>query len=474
MLTKLDPFTGLPVLVPDKTDIGLPSVPNVDCTNASNITFGVLPLAQHNPAALERLYKYTGAQLTPELMGLTTTDVQNGDTIQIYNIANANHLRMWIVNTDTALNVASSFTEYTAGTASAVAWGGITGVPSPVSSLSGTNTGDNAVNSNYSSLVSNATHTGDATGATALTVVAINNTNLASLATGILKNTTSTGVPSIAVAADFPMLNQNTTGNAATVTTNANLSGHVTSVGNTTSLGSFTLGQLDTAISDASLRQISRDGIDSVGLAKILDPITSKRIQACYIDNIAYIRLPTFAELATAYGSQILASGWSITITNYSNTEIPLQDGNASLIGYLSSGVTAIFTYIYLGDTTDYWDFTIPTSSNKQNYFTYPPTFKGVIETHYQITDTAGFAIDPNNGTVQYVTLGANRTPVAANWAIGQSVTLMVDDGTAYAITWSGLGVTWLSGLAAPTLATTGYTAITLFKGLGGVIYGSY
>lgn len=57
-----------------------------------------------------------------------------------------------------------------------------------------------------------------------------------SLATGILKNTTSTGAHSIAVAADFPILNQNTTGNAATVTTNANLTGMVTSVGNTTTV----------------------------------------------------------------------------------------------------------------------------------------------------------------------------------------------------------------------------------------------
>jgi hypothetical protein len=36
--------------------------------------------------------------------------------------------------------------------------------------LSGTNSGDNAVNTLYSSLVSNATHTGDVTGATALTI----------------------------------------------------------------------------------------------------------------------------------------------------------------------------------------------------------------------------------------------------------------------------------------------------------------
>jgi hypothetical protein len=39
--------------------------------------------------------------------------------------------------------------------------------------VSGTNTGDNATNSLYSSLVSNATHTGDATGSTTLTVVKI-------------------------------------------------------------------------------------------------------------------------------------------------------------------------------------------------------------------------------------------------------------------------------------------------------------
>ena len=44
-----------------------------------------------------------------------------------------------------------------------------------------------------------------------------------------------------------------TTGNAATVTTNANLTGHITSSGNTTSLGSFTTAQLNAAISDGSI-----------------------------------------------------------------------------------------------------------------------------------------------------------------------------------------------------------------------------
>lgn len=90
---------------------------------------------------------------------------------------------------------------------------------------SGTNTGDNATNSQYSGLVTNANHTGDATGDAALTVKGINGTLLSSLATGILKNTTTTGVPSIAVAGDFPTLNQNTTGSAATLTTTRTIGG---------------------------------------------------------------------------------------------------------------------------------------------------------------------------------------------------------------------------------------------------------
>ena len=48
----------------------------------------------------------------------------------------------------------------------------------------------------------------------------------------------------------FPTFNQNTTGNAATVTTNANLTGAVTSVGNATSLGSFSSANLLAALTD--------------------------------------------------------------------------------------------------------------------------------------------------------------------------------------------------------------------------------
>ena len=96
-----------------------------------------------------------------------------------------------------------------------------------------------------------------------------------------------------------------------------------------------------------------------------------------------------------------------------------------------------------------------------------------ITETVHTITDGAGFEIDPSNGGLQLVTLGANRTPQATNFANGQMMTLMVDDGTSRTISWGAVGVIWSSDLGgAPTLATTGYTTIVLWK-VGGQIYGS-
>ncbi len=64
--------------------------------------------------------------------------------------------------------------------------------------------------------VNSGTNTGDETAATIRTKY-----GTAALATGILKNTVTTGAPSIAVAGDFPILNQNTSGSSASCTGNA-------------------------------------------------------------------------------------------------------------------------------------------------------------------------------------------------------------------------------------------------------------
>ena len=170
-----------------------------------------------------------------------------------------------------ATNLTGTAAGLTAGTASAVAVGGITGLGSGVGTAlavnvgsagapvvnggalgtpssgvatnltgtaSGLSIGGNAATATLATTVTtNANLTGDVTSVgNAATVVKINGTSLAVLATGILKNTTTTGVPSIAVAGDFPTLNQNTSGSSASCTGNAATASAV-AVGGITGLG---------------------------------------------------------------------------------------------------------------------------------------------------------------------------------------------------------------------------------------------
>ena len=94
----------------------------------------LLPISIIPPAALERLVIVANQTAR---YALTTATVQNGDTVQQVDTGT-----MYFVKDDTNLGNSAGYSIYTAGTASAVAWSGITSIPSAVSSLSGTNTGD--------------------------------------------------------------------------------------------------------------------------------------------------------------------------------------------------------------------------------------------------------------------------------------------------------------------------------------------
>jgi hypothetical protein len=67
---------------------------------------------------------------------------------------------------------------------------------------------------------------------------------------GQLTSTVAIGTPPLVVTSTTPVANLNIGGNSATVTTNADLTGAITSTGNATSLGSFTSANLATALSD--------------------------------------------------------------------------------------------------------------------------------------------------------------------------------------------------------------------------------
>jgi hypothetical protein len=141
------------------------------------------------------------------------------------------------------------------------------------------------------------------------------------------------------------------------------------------------------------------------------------------------------------------------------------------------SGSTGIFTVLsgttITGTTANFTSGVFATSQLTD------PTIVGTIkEDIYTITDGAAFEIDPGNGSIQLITLGASRTPKATNFVAGETVILMVDDGSAYTITWSDTtfgasGVLWkTNGGVAPTLNTTGYTVIVLWE-VGTQIYGA-
>lgn len=89
------------------------------------------------------------------------------------------------------------------------------------------------------------------------------------------------------------------------------------------------------------------------------------------------------------------------------------------------------------------------------------------VEAVYSISGTTP-ALDPANGGVQNWTLTANSSPTDS-FAAGESMLLMVNDGTGFTITWPT--ITWIGG-SAPTLDTSGLTTIELWK-RGGVLYGA-
>ena len=114
---------------------------------------------------------------------------------------------------------------------------------SAVANLSGTNTGDNAVNSLYSGLVSNATHTGDATGATVLTLATVNSNigtfnNVTVNAKGLVTSASNT---SYLTANQTITLSGDVSGSGATAITTAIGAGKVT---NTMLAGSIAASKL--------------------------------------------------------------------------------------------------------------------------------------------------------------------------------------------------------------------------------------
>jgi hypothetical protein len=91
-----------------------------------------------------------------------------------------------------------------------------------------------------------------------------------------------------------------------------------------------------------------------------------------------------------------------------------------------------------------------------------------IIEKAVNTTSVTGStALDPANGTIQRLTFSGAVT-FTDSLVDGESITLHIDDGTAYAATWPTME--WVGG-SAPTLDTTNEHIIVIWK-VNSTLYG--
>lgn len=192
--------------------------------------------------------------------------------------------------------------------------------------------------------------------------------------------------------------------------------------------------------------------------------ITKAMVGLSSVDNTSDADKPISTATQTALDSKVAGVASSV------DSELALFSGTggktlkrAAFTGLIksASGVASVAT-----PGTDY------VAPGTETTFTAQQTFKEVKDTVYTITD-GNFSIDPANGSIQVVTIGAARTPTAANFEAGQVVMLGVQGN--YAITWSSVNPTWVKAggtAAAPAAAATGYLWVLLWK-VGTTMYAS-
>jgi hypothetical protein len=230
-----------------------------------------------------------------------------------------------------------------------------------------------------------------------------------------------------------------------------------------------------TATTQASTATTQATNASNSAAAAAASAATAAAAPGTNATSTTSLTVGTGSKTLTIQTGKSLVVGMSVKIA-YTTTPTTWMHGDITAYDTGTGSLTVYVTVINGSGTQAAWTVSLSSPGGVTlgaNVFTGQQTFAEVKDTVYTISDGAAFEIDPANGSIQIVTLGASRTPAATNFEAGQIVLLGIDDGSAYAVTWTTVNPTWVKaggGASAPTLATTGYTWVLLWKA-GSTIY---
>jgi len=247
------------------------------------------------------------------------------------------------------------------------------------------------------------------------------------------------------------------TGNAATVTTNANLTGAVTSTGNATSLGSFTVAQLSTAISDANISGTNTgDQTSIVGITGSLAEFNTALTGADFATGGG-------TATGTNTGDQSLANtsdATSHTVTLTGGTSVQLIEGsNITLTTGGTGGAGTVTIASTGGGSGDMVLASVQTSTGKKT-FQSDATNAGInfgsgtadpssLTTGDVWVSSANSIKERNNGTTTWA-MSATALPTNTYIPFGTNTGLFSQSSS---LTWNGttLNATQFNGVALTT-----------------------
>ena len=362
----------------------------------------------------------------------------------------------------------------------------------PDQTVSLTGAGTTTVTGTYPSftITSNDQYSGTVTSVSALTIGTTGTDLSSTVANSTTTPVITLNVPTASASArgvlsstDWTTFNNKGNGTVTSVSGTGTVNG-ITLTGTVTSTGNLTLGGTLSGIGNS---QLTNSSVTFNGVAVALGAsgtITANTTNALTIgtglsgtsfNGGSAVTIAIDSTVATLSGSQTLTnktiSADNNTISGIAASSFVLSNASGNIDGSAAQKVIPSGAVVGTTDTQTLTNKTLTSPVLGTASTTGAFVFGGAIdETVFAITDGT-VALSPSNGTIQTWTLGASRTPTLGTWNAGESMTLMINDGTAYTVTWTTMGIVWVGG-SAPTLATTGFTVIELWR-VGSTYYGA-